>query len=49
MLQRETEFARLPGPSDSKENTAMSPVGLKTKNHCAGEGQQQFSSQSVML
>jgi hypothetical protein len=25
----------------------MSPVGLGTKNHCAGEGQQQFSSQSV--
>jgi hypothetical protein len=24
----------------------MSPVGLGTKNHCAGEGQQQFSSQS---
>jgi hypothetical protein len=25
----------------------MSPVGLGTKNHCAGEGQNQFSSQSV--
>jgi hypothetical protein len=23
----------------------ISPVGLGTKNHCAGEGQQQFSSQ----
>jgi hypothetical protein len=23
----------------------MSPVGLETKNHCAGEGHQQFSSQ----
>jgi hypothetical protein len=23
----------------------MGPVGLGTKNHCAGEGQQQFSSQ----
>jgi hypothetical protein len=23
------------------------PVGLATKNHCAGEGQQQFSSQSL--
>jgi hypothetical protein len=25
----------------------MSPVGLGTKNHCAGEGKQQFSSQSA--
>jgi hypothetical protein len=25
------------------------PVGLGTKNHCAGEGQQQFSSQSTMV
>jgi hypothetical protein len=25
----------------------MSPVGLGTKKHCAGEGQQQFSTQSV--
>jgi hypothetical protein len=25
----------------------MSPVGLGTENHCAGEGQQQFSSQAV--
>jgi hypothetical protein len=25
----------------------MGPVGLKAKNHCAGEDQQQFSSQSV--
>jgi hypothetical protein len=25
----------------------MSPAGLGTKNNCAGEGQQQFSSQSV--
>jgi hypothetical protein len=24
----------------------MSPVGLGTKTHCAGEGQQQFKSQS---
>jgi hypothetical protein len=24
----------------------MSPAGLETKNKCAGEGQQQFSSQS---
>jgi hypothetical protein len=23
----------------------VSPVGLGTRNHCAGEGQQQFSSQ----
>jgi hypothetical protein len=27
----------------------MSPEGLKTKNNCAGKGQQQFSSQSVKL
>jgi hypothetical protein len=27
----------------------MSPVGLETKNHCAGEGQQQFSSQTLIL
>jgi hypothetical protein len=26
----------------------MSPAGLGTKNNFAGEGQQQFSSQSVM-
>jgi hypothetical protein len=26
----------------------MSPVGLGTKNYCAGEGQQQFTSQSVI-
>jgi hypothetical protein len=25
---------------------AMSPIGLRAKNHCAGDGQQQFSSQS---
>jgi hypothetical protein len=24
-------------------NMVMSPVGLGTKNHCAGEGQQQFT------
>jgi hypothetical protein len=26
----------------------MSPVGVRTKNHCAGEGQQQFSSQEIV-
>jgi hypothetical protein len=26
---------------------AMSPVGLGTKIHCGGEGQQEFSSQSM--
>jgi hypothetical protein len=26
----------------------MSPVGIGTKNHCAGEGQQQFSSQCLL-
>jgi hypothetical protein len=25
----------------------MTPVGLGTRNHCAGEDQQKFSSQSV--
>jgi hypothetical protein len=30
-----------------QQNIVMNPVGLGTKNHCAGEGQQQFSSQSV--
>jgi hypothetical protein len=25
--------------------TVMSPVGLGTQNHCAGDGQKQFSSQ----
>jgi hypothetical protein len=28
-----------------QQNMVMSPVGLGTKNHCAGEDQQQFSSQ----
>jgi hypothetical protein len=32
-----------------EKNVVMSPVGLGTKNHCAGEGQQQFSSQSVRV
>jgi hypothetical protein len=27
----------------------MSPTGLETKNNCAGEGQQQFSSQQSEL
>jgi hypothetical protein len=27
---------------------ALTPMGLGTKDHYAGEGQQQFSSQSVM-
>jgi hypothetical protein len=26
---------------------SMGPLGLGTKNNCAGEGRQQFSSQSV--
>jgi hypothetical protein len=30
-----------------RQNTVMSPMGLGTKNHCAGEGQQQFGSQSA--
>jgi hypothetical protein len=30
-----------------QSNMVMSPMGLGTKNRCAGEGQQQFSSQSV--
>jgi hypothetical protein len=28
-------------------NEDMGPLGLRTKNHCDGEGQQKFSSQSV--
>jgi hypothetical protein len=28
------------------KNTGMSPMGLGSEDHCAGEGQQQFSSQS---
>jgi hypothetical protein len=28
------------------QDIVMSPVGLETKNRCAGEGQQQFSSQA---
>jgi hypothetical protein len=31
----------------SRKNTVLSPVGLEIKNRCTGEGQQQFSSQSV--
>jgi hypothetical protein len=30
-----------------QESVVMGPVGFGTKNHCAGEGQQQFNSQSV--
>jgi hypothetical protein len=30
-----------------RDNMVMSPVGLGTKNHCADEDQQQFSSQAV--
>jgi hypothetical protein len=37
---------RLPELSDSKIRSWV-PVGLGTKTHCAGEGQQQFSSQSI--
>jgi hypothetical protein len=29
-----------------EQNVVMSPMGLGNKNHCAGEDQQQFSSQS---
>jgi hypothetical protein len=44
MLQRE----RLKLPTAVREyNMIMSPVRLGTKKHCAGEGQHQFSSQSV--
>jgi hypothetical protein len=35
-------------PRAVRKYMAMSPEGLGTKNHCAGEDQQQFSSQSVM-
>jgi hypothetical protein len=30
-----------------EQSVVMDPVGLGTKNHCAGEGQQQFNSHSV--
>jgi hypothetical protein len=42
-LLYESESGRLPEPSDS----VMSSVGPGTKEHCAGEGQQQVISQSV--
>jgi hypothetical protein len=29
-----------------EQNMVMSPMGLGTKTHCAGEDQQPFSSQS---
>jgi hypothetical protein len=29
------------------KNVVMNPVGLGTKNHCAGEDHQQFGNQSV--
>jgi hypothetical protein len=38
---------RLLEPSDNTR-TVMRPMGLGTMNHCAGEGQQHFSSQSVI-
>jgi hypothetical protein len=31
------------------ENMVMAPVGLGIKTHCAGEAQQQFSSQSTAI
>jgi hypothetical protein len=31
----------------TQQNMVMGPMGLGTKNRCAGEDQQQFSSQSV--
>jgi hypothetical protein len=43
VLQFEGRVSRLPQPSESK--MILSPMGLGTKNHCAGEGQQPFSSQ----
>jgi hypothetical protein len=33
--------------SGRKKNMLMSPVGLGTKSHCTGEGQQNFSSKSI--
>jgi hypothetical protein len=30
-------------------NIVISPMGLITKNHCAGEGQQQFRNRSVRV
>jgi hypothetical protein len=34
--------------SQSRQNNVMSPVELGTKNQCAGEDQQQFSSQAKL-
>jgi hypothetical protein len=41
-----TKFLNTPR-SVREQNMVMSSVGLGTKNDCAGEGQQQFSSQPV--
>jgi hypothetical protein len=38
-MHTEEVVCRLPEPSDSE----MVPVGLGTKHHCAGTGQQQFT------
>jgi hypothetical protein len=35
-------------PSDTKI-WFMNPIRLRTKNYCAGESQQQFSSQSALI
>jgi hypothetical protein len=50
--ERRTEMQRVVGEclkasrAAREQNMVMSPVGIGTKNHCAGEDQQQFSSQS---
>jgi hypothetical protein len=40
-----THQQSIPEPSNRK--IWSSPVGIWTKNYCAGEGQQRFNSQSV--
>jgi hypothetical protein len=42
-MQQKTEGSQ----SRQTVKYSLSPVGLGTKNHCTGEGQQQFSSQSA--
>jgi hypothetical protein len=35
--------------TDRQQNVVMNPVGLGTKNECAGEAPQQFRSQSILV
>jgi hypothetical protein len=46
-LDYSSDYQLLHEGSQSRQtvNRVVSPVGLETKNHCAGEGQQQFTGQ----